>query len=107
MPVHARAIARISGNSMLRRWYLLENCINSVYYDTYPLTLYIQVQFIKVHCSPSTKNAIECTLKKERLLARCKRDLNVKKRKYHEDTERKKQLIKKRYHDKKRIHETV
>ena len=59
------------------------------------------MQFIKFHCNPDVKNAIKCALKKERLLARQKRYLNVKKRKYHEDPEKKKQTVKKRYYDKK------
>lgn len=58
----------------------LEAFIESVYYNTYSMTLHYQVQFIiKVHCRPSVKNAIECALKQEQWLARWKRDLDVKK----------------------------
>ena len=39
--------------------------------------------------------------KKERSSARWERDLDVKKRKYHEDTEKKRQAVEMRYHDKK------
>ena len=42
----------------------LEAFIESVYYNTYSMTLHYQVRFIiKVHCRPSVKNAIECALK--------------------------------------------
>ena len=37
----------------------LQSYIKSVCYSCYPLTLYFQVQFIKVNCTASTKNAIE------------------------------------------------
>ena len=30
-----------------------------LYYNTYPLTLYFQVQFVKVHGSPNNKNDIK------------------------------------------------
>ena len=60
-----------------------------------------QVQFIKVDFTASTKNAIKYALKKERLLARWKRDLAARERKYHEDPEKKLQAVKKRNHDKK------
>ena len=37
----------------------LESYVRSVYYITFRLTLYFQVQFIKVHCTAIAKNAIE------------------------------------------------
>ena len=40
----------------------LESYIRLVYYNTFPLTLYFQVQFIKFHCSVNTKTAIKCAL---------------------------------------------
>ena len=39
------------------RLHVLQSYIKSVYYSCYPLTLYFQVQFIKVDCTASTKNA--------------------------------------------------
>ena len=73
--------------------------LRSVYYNTFPLTLYFQVQFIKVHCTATAKNTIKSGLKKERLSARREKDLLAKKRKY-DNTEKKKQAFKERYHDK-------
>ena len=67
----------------------LQRYIISAYYNSYPLTLYFQVQFIKVHCTASTKKSIKYALKKERLSARQERDLAAIK-KYHEDPEKKK-----------------
>ena len=67
-----------------------ENYTKSVYYNTYPLTLYFQVQFMKVHCTENAKNAIKSLLKKEGLSERRERDLNTRKRKYHDDPEKKK-----------------
>ena len=78
--------------------YSLENYVTSVYYNVFPLTLYFQVHFIKVHCAAIAKNAIKSELKKERLSARQEKDLLAKK--YHENPEKKKQAFKKRYHDK-------
>ena len=42
---------------------LLKFNIKSVYYNTYPLTLYFQVQFMKVYCNPNTNDTIKCALK--------------------------------------------
>ena len=64
--------------------YSLEYYIKSVYYNTYSLTLYFQVQFINAHSSPSEKNAIKYALKKERFLTRRERVLDAEKGKYHE-----------------------
>ena len=47
--------------------HLLQSYIKSVYYNNYALTLYFQVQFIKVDYTASTKNAIKYALRKERL----------------------------------------
>ena len=51
--------------------YLLENYVRSVYYNTFSLTLYSRVKFLKIHCTANDKNAIKYDLKKKRLLARC------------------------------------
>ena len=45
--------------------YSLENYIRSFYCNTFPLTMYLQVQLIKVHCTSNAKNAIKYELKKE------------------------------------------
>ena len=42
----------------------LENYIRSVYDNTFSLTLYFQMQFVKVHCTANAKNAIKYELKK-------------------------------------------
>ena len=39
--------------------YSLENYIRLVYYNTFLLTVYFQVQFIKVHCTVNAKNTIK------------------------------------------------
>ena len=78
----------------------LENYVRSVYYNTFPLILYFQMQFIKAHCTGIAKKAIKCGLKKERLSSRREKDLLAKKRKYHDNPEKEKQAFKKRYHDK-------
>ena len=71
--------------------------MRSVYYNTFPQTLYFQVQFIKVHCSANTKTAIKCALKTEQLSARRERDFD---RKYHNDPEKKRGAAKKRHNNK-------
>ena len=46
-----------SGTAVLPKFdalYLLENYVRSVYYNTFLLTLYFEVQFIKVHCTAIT-----------------------------------------------------
>ena len=65
--------------------YSLENYVRSVYYNTFPLTLYFQVEFLKVHSTATAKNATKSELKKERLSARRERGLLAKKRKYHDN----------------------
>ena len=62
--------------------------------------MYFQVQFIKVQCTATPRNAIKYELKKERLPARWEKYLLVRQRKYHDNPEKKKQAFKKRYHDK-------
>ena len=47
-----------------------KNYIRSVYYNAYPLTLYFQMQFIKVDCTVNARTAIKCSLRKEILLTR-------------------------------------
>ena len=78
----------------------MENDTRSVYYNAFPLTLYFQVQFIKVHCTANVKNTIKCAIKKERLSARQEKDLLATKRKYHDDPGKKRMIAKKRYYDK-------
>ena len=73
----------------------LENYIQSVYYNAYSRTLYFHVQFIKVHCTFNAKNVIKSSLKKERLLAKRRRDLDGKKIYiYHDDPEKKDRQLK-------------
>ena len=67
--------------------HLLENYLKSVYYNTYPLTLYFQVQFIKAHCSLNANNAFTCALEKEQFSTRQERVLDVKNGKYHKNPE--------------------
>ena len=43
--------------------------MRSLYYNTFPETLYFQVRFIKAQCSANTKTAIKCALKNEQLAA--------------------------------------
>ena len=57
--------------------------------------------YIRVHCSANTKTATKCALKKEQLAARRERDLDTKKRKYHNDPEKKRDSAKKRYSNQK------
>ena len=66
----------------------------------YSITLYFQLQFIKVNCTINGKSAIKCSLKKKRLSAKQQRDLNLQNRKCHENPEKKKQAEKRRYDDK-------
>ena len=44
----------------------LENYIKSVYYSNYPMTLYFQVQFLKIKCTDNADSAIKNELKSER-----------------------------------------
>ena len=72
-----------SGTTILLKFnslHSVENYIKYVYHNTYLLTLYFQVEYIKVHCSPSAENVTKCALKKAWLLARWKKDLNARKR---------------------------
>ena len=59
------------------------------------------MQFTKVDCTINPRTAIKCSLRKDILLARWHRDLKAKKRKHHDEPEKKKQALKKRYEDKK------
>ena len=47
----------------------LEN-YRSVYYNAHPMTLYFQLQFIKVNCTINAKGALKCLFKKEQLSAK-------------------------------------
>ena len=44
----------------------LENYIKSVYFSNYPMTLYFQVQFLKLKCTDNAKSTIKNVLKSER-----------------------------------------
>ena len=57
-----------------------EDYIKSVYYNTYPLTLSFQGQFMKINCPDNAKNAFKSLLKKDQLSARWERDLNTRKK---------------------------
>ena len=59
------------------------------------------MQFINIHCSANTKTAIKCALKKEQLSARREIDLDTKKRKYHNDPQKKRDAAKEIYNNKK------
>ena len=77
-----------SGTTVLLKFdalYSLENYIRSVYYNAYPMTLYFQLQIIKVHCTATAKSVLKTSLKKERLSAKLQRNLNLRKRKYQEN----------------------
>ena len=93
-----------SGTAVLLRFgslKSLENYIGFIYYNTFPQTLYFQVQFINIHCSANTKTAIKCALKKEQLSARREIDLDTKKRKYYNDPQKKRDAAKEIYNNKK------
>ena len=80
--------------------YSLENCVRPVYYNTFPLTLYFQAQFIKVHCTAIAKNTIKSELKKESLSSRREKDLLAKNENIRVTQKRRKQTFKNGYHDK-------
>ena len=46
--------------------YLLESYLRKFCYNMFPLTLYLQVQFIKVHCTGNANKFIKYELKKKR-----------------------------------------
>ena len=52
------------------------------------------MKFIKVDCSVNARSTIKGSLKKEQLSAKWHRELYAKKRKYHEDPEKKRQAVK-------------
>ena len=79
----------------------MKNYIRSVYYNAYPVTLYFQMQFIKVEWTINAKTAIKCSLRKEILSARRCRDLKAEKRKYYDEPEQKRQAVIKRCENKK------
>ena len=72
-----------------------------VYSNDYSLTLYFQVQFIKVHCTVNAKSAIKFFLKRSDCQQRGRELRMVKERKYYDDPEKKRQTDRKRYDDKK------
>ena len=82
--------------------YSLENCVRPVYYNTFPLTLYFQAQFIKVHGTAIAKNTIKSELKKESLSSRREKDLLAKKENIRATQKRRKKIFKNRYYDKRK-----
>ena len=75
--------------------------MRSLYYNTFPETLYFQVQFVKSSMLCEYQTAIKCALKNEQLAATRERDLDTKKGKYHNDPEKKRDATKKTYNNKK------
>ena len=63
------------------------------------MSLYFQVESIKVHCTFNDKSAIISLLKKKWLSKKRQRDLNLQKEKYN--PEKKRQAVKRKYDDKK------
>ena len=59
------------------------------------------MQFIKVEWTINAKTAIKCSLRKEILSARRRRDLKAEKRKYYDEPEQKRQAVIKRCENKK------
>ena len=59
----------------------LENYIKSVYYSHYPMTLYFQVQFLKLKRFENVQSTIKNALKSER-----KKKISLKK--YHQELEK-------------------
>ena len=59
------------------------------------------MQFIKVEWTINAKTAIKCSLRKEILSARQRRDLKAEKRKYYDEPEQKRQAVIKRCENKK------
>ena len=81
-----------SGTAVLLKFdtsHLLENYVQSVYYNAYPMTLYFQFQF-QVHRTVNAKSTVKFLLKKERLSAKRQRDFNLQKRKYLQHPKKKK-----------------
>ena len=70
----------------------LENYIKSVYYSNYPMTLYFQIQFLKLKYRENTKSTIKSALKSEG-----KKKVSSLKKKY-QGPEKKMQGAKKRYY---------
>lgn len=66
----------------------LENYIRSAYYSAYPITLYFQLHFMKIHRIVNAKCVIEYSLIK-RLSANRQRDLNLQKENIMEIQKRK------------------
>ena len=86
----------ISGTAVLLKFEtlsFLENYIRSVYYINCPMTMYFQVQFLKITCSAYTISSIKNLQNNERQTAR-KRKM---KRKYQDSPETKKEYQKSRY----------
>ena len=60
--------------------YSVDSYVRLVFYNTFPLNFNFQVQFITVHCTANTKNAIKYALQKERLSTRPEKDLRATKK---------------------------
>ena len=67
------------------------------------MTLYFQIQFLKLKCTENTKSTIKTALKSERAKVRYYRDPESKrqyqKRKYQENSEQNKDYRKKKYQE--------
>ena len=81
----------------------LKNYIRSVHNNAYLMTLYFQLQFIKVHCTFNAMSAIKYLLKKETIFSKVAATFESYEnlQKYYENLEKKRQLVKRRYDDKK------
>ena len=71
---------------------LLENYVKSVYYNSFPLTLYFQQQFIKVFYPANAKNAIKYGLKTGAIVSKTGERI-VRQKQYHDDPETKIHII--------------
>ena len=78
----------------------LKNYIKSVYFSNYPMTLWIQVQFLKLNYTDNTKitikNALKSKIKKKvssrkKILPRTRKKMQEAKERYHRDPESRRQ----------------
>ena len=74
-------IIRVAVIGKLYKLQSLENYIKSAYYSNYPMTLYFQVQFLKLKRFENVKSTIKNALKSER-----KKKISLKK--YHQELEK-------------------
>ena len=74
--------------------HILGNYVRSVYYNTFPLTLCFQVQFIKLQCTSNAWNVIKYKLKKEAIVSKAGERFASQKRRCHNNPERKNRQLK-------------